>query len=90
MGAVLPPSGSPRLTGLFGRAPNDVWAVGGNVLTPDTGGLVVRWDGGAWRQVTAGVPAGPTWNDVWGTAQVEAGQPDLWIVGDGVVLARYR
>lgn len=51
-----PPSAS-ALYGLWGRAPNDVFAVGDN-------GLVIHFDGDAWSVMTTSVNA--RLNDVWG------------------------
>lgn len=69
------------LYGLWGSAPNDLWAVGEifDISTPSRHrGLVLHWDGARWNH--APVPAGPGLRAVWG-----AGANDVWAVG-GVVL----
>ena len=68
-----------ELTGVFGSAPTDMWAVG-------AAGTVLHYDG---RTVEA-VPSGTTANltDTWGT-----GPSDVWAVGEGgtvVALRRQR
>jgi hypothetical protein len=64
-----------RLTGTFGTAPTDMWAVGDE-------GTVLHYDG----QTVASVPAGTTAHltDVWGT-----GPSDVWAVGHGGTIVHY-
>jgi hypothetical protein len=57
------------LFGVWGSAPDDVWAVG-------TRGTIVHGDGLGWKLVASGVRANLT--AVWGTSK-----SDVWAVGDG-------
>jgi hypothetical protein len=76
--------GTNTVYGIWGSAPDDLWAVGGAGATP-TGGFAWRFDGNQWTQA-AGLPAaletGATLFKVWGRAA-----NDVWIVGsDGVLV----
>lgn len=64
--------GRPSLHGIWGSAPDNLWAVG-------SGGAIYHYDGGAWTPSDSGVQ-----NDlhgIWGS-----GPDDLWIVGTHVIL----
>jgi hypothetical protein len=61
------------VAGVWGAAPNDVWAVGG-------AGVLFHWDGTAWSRVAS--PTTTNLYAVWGAAP-----NDVWAVGDhGTVL----
>lgn len=63
------------LTGVFGSAPDDVWAVG-------EAGVILHWDGARWQKVPSDSAA---WlSDVWAYDADEA-----WIVGAGGTVLRY-
>ena len=67
VGSRRPPSSDLALRRLWGLAPDDVWAVGDH-------GLVVHFDGRAWRKVPSGTTA-----DLVGMAGRE--RNEAWIVG---------
>jgi hypothetical protein len=77
--------GAERMYGIWGAAPNDIWAVGADVENPDTGGVIWHYDGDGWSAVDlGGVRAGgiPQLFKVWGRAG-----DDVYAVGfRGVVL----
>lgn len=86
-------SGGGTFTGLssvVALSANEVWAVGsfepGGPLPLTTVSLVaLRWDGTAWRAVTAPAPAGDSWNAFSAAARIP-GTSRLWAVGyTGVV-----
>lgn len=71
------------LLSVWGPAPDDVYAVGGQWTPPtDSRGLLVHWDGAAWTELP--LPDGtPMLHWVFGTGG------DLWTVGrDGAALRR--
>lgn len=75
-----------NLWGVWGAAPNDLWAVGGDGVA-DAPPVLLHWDGRAWREEAipalqrAGVGA---FFKVWGT-----GADNVYVVGQrGVVLHR--
>lgn len=74
------------LFGLWGSGPDDVWAVGGNVLLPANGARVYHYDGAAWSPVPLPPAAAATtaMYKVWGT-----GPDDVWICGLGGVVIRW-
>lgn len=81
------PSTLPTLYGIWGTAPDNVWAVGGRPENPDAGGIIWHFDGTTWRDVpTAGIRPGgvPTLFKVWGRSATE-----VYIVGFGGVALRY-
>jgi hypothetical protein len=61
--------------GLWGRGPNEVWAVGAN-------GAVIRWDGTAWGTVRRAP------HDVYAVWGSTAGE--VWIVGDYGTILHYQ
>ncbi len=67
------------LYGAWGAAADDVWVVGG-MATPGTSpGVILHWDGVAWRR--SAEADGPLYK-VWGAAA-----DDVWAVGDdGVIM----
>jgi hypothetical protein len=67
---VTPRPDLPRLTGVWGAAPNDVWMVG-------TGGNAYHWNGSALTAVR--VPGATIFNSVSGTSG-----NDVWAVGTGI------
>ena len=76
--------GTNTVYGIWGSAPDDLWAVGGAGGTP-TGGFAWRYDGTRWR-LAEGLPealqTGATLFKVWGRSA-----NDVWIVGtDGVLV----
>jgi hypothetical protein len=77
--------GSETLFGIWGLAPNDIWAVGGTDESPDTSGTIWHYDGEMWsRQDLTGVREDgvPRLFKVWGRAA-----NDVYAVGGrGVVL----
>ena len=82
----MPTPGSNTVFGLWGEAPDDMWAVGGQGATP-SGGFAWRYDGTQWHDA-AGVPdalrSSATLFKVWGAAA-----DDVWIVGTDGTLAHY-
>lgn len=71
----LPTTGP--LAGVWGSAPDDVWAVGKSGTTAAT----LHWDGSAWKTVPAAGASGGL-RGVWGSAR-----NDVWAVGDdGTIL----
>ena len=76
--------GSNTVFGLWGPAPDDVWAVGGS---GSSGAFAWRHDGTAWR-VAEGLPAGlevdTSLFKVWGNAA-----DDVWLVGSGGLALHY-
>ena len=77
--------GTARLFGIWGPAADDLWAVGGDPLNPETGGVVWHFDGETWTAVDLGAvrPAGvPQLFKVWGRSAT-----DVYAVGfRGIVL----
>ncbi len=77
--------GGPTIYGVWGSAADKVWAVGGDPADPQTGGLILRFDGRTWTRFDVGeiAPNGlPTLYKVWGRSAA-----DVYIVGrSGVVL----
>ncbi|HJL14209.1 MAG TPA: hypothetical protein RMH99_01065 [Sandaracinaceae bacterium LLY-WYZ-13_1] len=72
------------LWGVWGAAPDDVYAVGGTARGPDGVPTIVHFDGDAWRAVDVTVETEnvAAFFKVWGT-----GPDDVWVVGDrGVVM----
>jgi hypothetical protein len=57
------------INGLWGSAPNDIWAIGGAIL---------HFDGSSWSPVTT--PASVSLNGVWGS-----GPNDVWAVGASIL-----
>lgn len=65
------------LFGIWGAAPDDVWAVGGSVYidNPDKcDGVVLHWDGVEWKEVQYSSEG--RLFDLWGTDS-----NDIWVVG---------
>ncbi|MBK6535930.1 MAG: hypothetical protein IPF99_42285 [Deltaproteobacteria bacterium] len=63
------------LYGVWGAAPNDVWAVG-------EGGTILHWDGARWSSIPSNTTA--TLRSVWG-----ASAGDVWAVGDNGTAVHY-
>jgi len=80
----MPTPGTATVYGIWGSAPDDVWAVGGNVIKD---AFAWRFDGEAWR-VAQGVPpeisASQSLFKVWGR-----GPDDVWMVGTGGLMLHY-
>lgn len=70
--APVPSGTSADLTGVWGSAADDVWAVG-------AGGAILHWDGRAWSPVESGTAEDLT--AVWGTSA-----DDVWATGHHLVL----
>jgi sugar lactone lactonase YvrE len=72
--------GTQVLFGIWGSAANDIWAVGGDLSKPDTGGIVWHYDGAQWQEdeFLGRVRAEglPTLYKVWGRSST-----DVWVVG---------
>jgi hypothetical protein len=80
------PSSAPTLFGIWGADPTHIWAVGGDLLDPDAGGVVWRYDGSTWSAdptLADFRPAGvPTLYKVWGRST-----SDVYVSGrNGIVL----
>ncbi len=78
--------GSQLLFGIWGSAPDNLWAVGGDLLNPDTGGVIWHFDGNTWQLDERAAqlrPDGlPALFKVWGRSA-----NDLYVVGRlGIVL----
>jgi hypothetical protein len=77
--------GAQRLFGIWGPAPDDLWAVGADVENPDSGGVIWHFDGADWTalDLSAVRPGGvPQLFKVWGRAR-----DDVYTVGfRGIVL----
>jgi hypothetical protein len=64
-----------QFNGLWGFAPNNVWAVGGSGAVSE----LARWNGLLWQSVT--IPVGtPALSAIWGAAD-----NDIWAVGGSVL-----
>lgn len=61
------PGGTARIGGIWGSGASDIYVVG-------AGGMVLRFDGAAWKAVSVGVTV--TLHDVWGTSP-----SDVYVVG---------
>lgn len=70
----------PALTmfGVWAAAPDDAWAVGGNIDAAADAAALYRWDGAAWTRVElpAEAAAAAALYKVWGTSAT-----DVWCVG---------
>ncbi len=81
--SAVPSSTNQALYSIWGSGTNDIWAVGGDA------GLIIHWDGVAWRTVLAGddlgsYPFASQTKAVWGS-----GASDVWIVGSGGTSSAY-
>jgi hypothetical protein len=58
------------LWGVWGAAPDDVWSVGGDVLSDTATPILIHWDGSAWSSVELPAPDRPSRAlfKVWGTS----------------------
>jgi hypothetical protein len=78
--------GTNTVYGVWGTAPDDLWAVGGAGSSP-TGGFIWRFDGERWR-AAEGAPSelasSATVFKVWGRAS-----DDVWFVGSDGLLLHY-
>ncbi len=81
--ASSPTPGGSTVFGIWGTAPDDLWAVGGS---GPTGGFVWRFDGATWSAVTGLPPVATTVPiyKVWGRAR-----DDVWMVGAGGVSVHF-
>jgi hypothetical protein len=70
------PSTPYDLSGIWGSAANDIWAVGG-------GGTMLHYNGTAWSKVTSGTTA--NLGSVWGS-----GKNDVWAVGNAGIVLHYN
>jgi len=70
-GTVAMPMRSLYAQGIWGRAANDVWAVGGD--------YAIHWNGSAWENRSTGIMQNADLQDVWGSSE-----SDVWAVGAGV------
>ena len=81
---LMPTPGNGTVFGIWGTAPDQLWAVGGNVVD---GAFVWRYDGERWRAVE-GLPAGLAEDHsmfkVWGRSA-----DDVWVVGTGGVALHF-
>lgn len=72
------------LYGVWGNAPDDVYAVGGRALPAGNQGFIAHYDGTAWRRLEGdGIPDEVLFK-VWG-----AGAGDVWAVGTGGALTHF-
>lgn len=74
-GVTPPAATSTDLNGVVALGPNDVWAVGGQVVGGNGETLIEHWDGTSWN-VAPDATSG-TFGDIAG-----AGPSDLWAVGN--------
>lgn len=84
--AMPTPAAAGTIFGIWGTAPDDVWAVGGAGSTP-TGGFIWHYDGKAWSESSltpANLAAEATVFKAWGTSA-----DDVWFVGTGGLILRY-
>ncbi len=74
------------LWGIWGAAPDDIWAVGGRGTT-DSRRVVIRYDGTEWSEVTVDLqrPGVNAFFKVWGS-----GPDDVWIVGQNGALVQWN
>ena len=81
----MQPPGNGTVFGIWGVSPDDLWAVGGNVID---GAFVWRYDGERWREAE-GFPAeqykGHSMFKVWGRSA-----EDVWMVGTKGLALHYR
>jgi hypothetical protein len=78
--------GTNTVYGVWGAAPDDLWAVGGAGSSP-TGGFIWRFDGERWRAAEAApseLESSATVFKVWGRAH-----DDVWFVGSDGLLLHY-
>lgn len=80
---IVPPNMT--LYGVWGRAPHDVYAVGGLATPAGNEGFAARFDGAQWRRVDDGVPDEILFK-VWGAGDDD---DDVWAVGTGGALAHF-
>jgi hypothetical protein len=82
---LLDTPGDDTVFGLWGPAPDDLWAVGGNPALAEAVAFVWRYDGSTW-QVADGLPEPEvsSYFKVWGT-----GPDDVRIVGADGTMLRY-
>lgn len=67
------------ISGFFGFAANDTWAMGQS-------GFLQHWDGTSWKQAATRVGDLPVANNFWAAHGVS--KDDFWVVGDAVALHR--
>jgi hypothetical protein len=58
--SALEPAQAVTMRGIFGRAPNDVWAVGGD--------MALHWNGTTWQRRATGIQPGSDLYAVWAAA----------------------
>jgi len=77
--------GRATVFGIWGTSPNDLWAVGGNVID---GGFVWRYTGDKWFelvQLPENIKTNHSMFKVWGKDS-----NDVWIIGTGGVILNYK
>jgi|TARA_B100001750_G_scaffold157205_1_gene126449 hypothetical protein len=77
--------GRATVYGIWGASPNDLWAVGGNVID---GGFVWRYKGDKWvelSQLPESIRTNHSMFKVWGNQS-----NDVWIIGTGGVILNYK
>jgi hypothetical protein len=57
----------PPLRGVWGRSPDDLFAVGDR-LPPANAPNILRYENGTWTRITTNLPFGTSFTQVWGTA----------------------
>ncbi|MEM9493873.1 MAG: hypothetical protein AAGC55_32295, partial [Myxococcota bacterium] len=72
------------LFGVWGAAPDDVWAVGGDPLASEPTAVILHFDGTAWVDVTPDLDVGGALFKVWGSSS-----SDVVVVGQAGTIARY-
>jgi alpha-tubulin suppressor-like RCC1 family protein len=70
-GTVQEPMRNLYAQGIWGRAANDIWAVGGD--------YAIHWNGSAWENRSMGIMPNSDLQAVWGSSE-----NDVWAVGAGV------
>jgi len=74
----------PTLFGVWGSAPDAVWAVGGDTNPAGPQDVFLFWNGEQWIPGSVDVPSGRTIFKVWGSAA-----DDVWAVGGGGVIFHF-
>ena len=81
---LMPTPGNGTVFGIWGTTPNDLWAVGGNVVD---GAFVWRYDGDRWREaqdMPEGLAGDHSMFKVWGRSA-----DDVWAIGTGGLILRF-
>ncbi len=84
--APMPSPSTTTLYGVWGSAPDDVWAVGGDALGVGPVDVILHYDGAGWTLVPppAGLPSAGALFKVWGSAA-----DDVFACGQGGVILHY-